>query len=316
MYLFSLPRSGSTLLQRILGSHSEISTASEPYFLLPYLYSLREHGVYAEYDHGVMVGGVKGFCGEYLPRGVDGYLTEVRRLALRLYEEAGNGERYFLDKTPRYHHISSEIISLFPDGRFIFLWRNPIAIAASMMQTWAGGRWNLQRFSADLFGGLPAMVESCEAHRDRIEVVRYEDLLSEPELVLKRLFSYLDLPFEEEALARFSQLPMRNREYWDPTGAQQYHTISTEPLEKWKRTMANPVRKLWSRRYLEWLGRRRLHVMGYDLGELHNQIAAIPTSPRYLCSDAARNAKGFVTRPIRARLLNSSLPMWPHGPGL
>jgi hypothetical protein len=39
LFLLSLPRSGSTLAQRILAAHAGIATTSEPWILLPYLYA-------------------------------------------------------------------------------------------------------------------------------------------------------------------------------------------------------------------------------------------------------------------------------------
>src|SRR5215831_7821667 len=118
VFILSIPRTGSTLLQRILGSHDAIGTASEPWFLLPLLYALRERGVHAEYEHAVMSRGVRGFATEYLPHGTDSYLEAVHDLALRLYAEAAPGKTYFLDKTPRYHHIADDLLELFPEGRF------------------------------------------------------------------------------------------------------------------------------------------------------------------------------------------------------
>ncbi|MBA3701438.1 MAG: sulfotransferase [Rubrobacteraceae bacterium] len=41
LFLLSLPRSGSTLAQRFLAAHDAIATASEPWILLPYFYTLR-----------------------------------------------------------------------------------------------------------------------------------------------------------------------------------------------------------------------------------------------------------------------------------
>src|SRR5688500_15750036 len=61
LFLLSLPRSGSTLAQRILAAHEAIATASEPWILLPYLYTLRERGAYAEYNHRVLVRAVEDF---------------------------------------------------------------------------------------------------------------------------------------------------------------------------------------------------------------------------------------------------------------
>ncbi|MEZ4607679.1 MAG: sulfotransferase [Deinococcales bacterium] len=51
LFLFSLPRSGSTLLQRILAAHPDIATLSEPWFILPLIYMTRDEGIYSEYDH-------------------------------------------------------------------------------------------------------------------------------------------------------------------------------------------------------------------------------------------------------------------------
>ena len=87
LFLLSLPRSGSTLAQRILAAHQDIATASEPWILLPYLYTLRERGVYAEYNHRVLVRAVEDFC-EVLPHGRDDYVAEIRELAVRLYRKA------------------------------------------------------------------------------------------------------------------------------------------------------------------------------------------------------------------------------------
>lgn len=311
LFLFSLPRTGSTLLQRILGSHADIATTSEPWFMLPYIYSLRESGVNAEYEHAVMAGGVQGFSKEYLPGGTDEYLSEIMELGLRLYRKAGSGHRYFLDKTPRYHHIARDLIALFQEGRFVFLWRHPVAVAASMMQTWADGRWNLHTFSADLFPGLVGLIEAYEEYADRVCAVRYEDLLQNPEPELRRVLTYLDVEFDPGVLMHFADLEMRTP-YWDPTGTRMYRAISREPLEKWKQTMANPIRKAWSVRYLRWLGRDRLAIMGYDLDMLLAEVAAMPTRAHFVASDVFQNARGLAVRSIRGRLINRSLPMWPR----
>lgn len=51
LFLFSLPRSGSTLAQRMLAAHPAVATVTEPWILLPFLYARKEEGVYAEYRH-------------------------------------------------------------------------------------------------------------------------------------------------------------------------------------------------------------------------------------------------------------------------
>ena len=68
LFLFSLPRSGSTLAQRILAAHGGIATTSEPWILLPYLYTLRDNGIYAEYNHRSLISAIEDFY-EMLPGG-------------------------------------------------------------------------------------------------------------------------------------------------------------------------------------------------------------------------------------------------------
>ena len=47
IFIFSLPRAGSTLLQRVLMGHPEIASIAEPWLLLPLMYVQKEHGVLA-----------------------------------------------------------------------------------------------------------------------------------------------------------------------------------------------------------------------------------------------------------------------------
>jgi hypothetical protein len=165
--LLSLPRSGSTLTQRLLATHEEIATASEPWILLPYLYTLRDRGVYADYEHNTAVEAIKDFC-RLMPGGEVEYLSELREFVLRLYARASDGSaRYFLDKTPPYSLVAEQVTQLFPEGKFIFLWRNPLSIVASMLEApWVttAGEWNIFYYDLALFEGLEGLVEAYRRH--------------------------------------------------------------------------------------------------------------------------------------------------------
>jgi len=296
--LFSLPRSGSTLAQRTLATHAEISTVSEPWILLPYLYTLKKDDIYAEYSHRTMVKAVEDFC-RTLPNGTSDYLGELRELTLRLYAKAGkNGARYFLDKTPRYHLVVEDVIHLFPEGKFIFLWRNPLSIIASITNTWANGTWKLWRHKVDLFRGLDNLVHAYSANKDLACALRYEDMLANPESEWKRVFRYLELPFEPERVLQFSRVDLRGR-MGDPVGTKQYKQISDEPIEKWKTAMGNPFRKAWCRNYLRWIGSERLAVMGYNMDELLGELDSVPVSLQFLVSDLLRVPYGAAHHAMR-----------------
>ena len=310
IFILSLPRTGSTLLQRILGSHEAIATASEPWLMLPILYSLRYTGIAAEYQHQVAARGIRGFAESYLPRGITSYRDAVRDFALRLYAEAADGRPYFLDKTPRYHFIADDLIELFPTARFIFLWRHPLAVAGSMMEAWTGGKWNLDSFSRDLFYGVPALIDSYRAHADSVASVRYEDLVAHPADSVGNLLNYLQLPADPSVLTRFTEMETRNPEFWDPVGTRRYRTISADPMDKWRSTMANPIRKNWCRRYVRWLGPDRLDAMGYDIDQVLDELRSIKSTTRFMTTDVPRIAVGAGERWLRGQVLEQSFPLW------
>lgn len=288
IFLLSLPRSGSTLVQRVLGAHPQIGTTAEPWLLLPHAYALREQGLAAEYTQPIAARAIREFVNG-LPGGEDDYWTALRTFSLDLYERAaGPGATHFLDKTPRYHFITPELFRMFPDAKVVFLWRNPLAVVASIVDTWTKGRWNVDRWQGDLHG-IAQLVEAYEEHADRSLAVNYESLVGDPDTTWPRIFEYLEVPFDPALLNAFSDVRLAGA-MGDPTGVHRYQELSTEPLEKWKGTLGHAWRKRWCREYLDWIGTERLAVMGYDAAVLRSDLDALPSSPRMAVSDAMHGA--------------------------
>jgi hypothetical protein len=299
IFIFSVSRSGSTLVQRVIAAHEGVATVSEPWILLPYLYTLRSRGVTAEYEHESMVAAVEDFCGELSGAG-DDYLAGLREFVLGLYAKAAGGEaRYFLDKSPPYCLIADEVMRLFPSGKFVFLWRNPLSIVASIIQTWEP--WHPTMFRSDLFIGLPRLVAAYRAHGARAHSVRYEDLLSGEESHWRALTDYLGIEFEPDALQRFAEVELNGR-MGDPTGVKRYSSLSFEPREKWKSTLSNPLRKAWSRRYLRFLGSERLAAMGYDQEQIMRELSSQPVSASCLIPDLGRLIGDMAKEPVRVQV--------------
>ena len=312
MFVFSLPRAGSTLLQRILASHEAISTTAEPWIALPMLYSRRAGGIYAEYGHAGLAQAVDDFV-KALPNGEDDFRTEVRAFLYRLYHRAAVPDcQYFLDKTPRYHLVAEEMLRLFPDEKFIVLWRNPLAVAASMMETWGQGWWNLHRFKIDLCRGLDNLVNTSEKYGDRVFALRYEDLVKFPEQEIRHILDFLDLSFNPDILSQFGNVRLAGT-MGDPSGVHTYDTISIDPLVKWHDAFSNPLRKWWARRYLRWLGEDRLQVMGYQMHALLEELDAIPVSSRQVLADMIHMPLGTLyclAEPYVVREKLRSLAKW------
>ena len=304
IFLFSISRSGSTLVQRVIGAHDGVATVSEPWLLLPHAYTFRRSGVDAEYPHAAMVDAIEDFA-EELPAGSAEYRQELRDYILRLYRKAaGSDARYFLDKSP-YYFIADEVMTLFPEAKFVFLWRNPLSIAASSMATWEEG-WKPTLFRQELFVGLPRLVRACQRNSTRVHSMRFEDLLDGHDHHWEALMAYLGIDFDRDALDAFSRVKLNGR-MGDPTGVKQYSALSTEPIDKWKAALANPLRKAWCRRYLRFLGDERLATMGYDGHLLRQELKDTPTTMESLVPDIGRLIKDVAKEPIRVRTRNERI---------
>lgn len=310
--LFSLQRAGSTLVQRVLGAHPAIATAAEPNLLLPLVYALRNRGMYTEYNHHIVARSIDRFCA-LLPRGQGDYYSAAGSFAAHLYGLAsGSDQRYFLDKTPRYHVIAEEIFDMFKNGKFIFLWRNPLAVTASMVDTFCHGRWQLHRFKLDLFEGLQNLVAVYQKQERRACAIKYEDVISDPETSCRRLFDYLELPFDANVLTGFKDVALKGL-FFDHKDIRLYKSFSSEPLVKWRTTLASPFRKAWCRHYLNWIGRERLAVMGYDLDALTKELNAIPSHYRGLVADLYQTGRGAAICALEPRIFTEKaklLPSW------
>ncbi len=287
IFIFSLPRSGSTLLQRILAAHSQIATVSEPWIALPQVYAFRDSGIVTEYRQDWYLTAFEDFVAQ-LPGGMVSYRQAVASFLSRLYDMASpNQERYFLDKTPRYHLIINELADLFPEAKLVFLWRNPLDVAASIMTSWAGGRWNLPSYEIDLYRGLRNLTTGFEHFKNRAIAIRYEDLVADAVAVRDTVCGYLELPFEPVSESELMQTSFKGR-FGDQTGTIKYDSVSPDSVGKWKSCFQNPLRRRWAQRYIHWMGKESLDVMGYDQVSLLAEISALRMSGKQIFADLRR----------------------------
>jgi hypothetical protein len=147
------------------------------------------------------------------------------------------------------------------------------------------------------------LVEAYRRHRAKVHIVRYEDIVADPHGELGKVFDYLDLPYDPGSLDRLRTVNLEGNskeQFGISTPLIFYDRVSAEPLEKWKHALTNPIRKAWCRRYRRWIGAERLALMGYDFNELLAELDSLPTSPRWLGSDALNIGYGLARNLYRA----------------
>lgn len=268
LFLFGLPRSGSTLLQRLLACHPRISTTAEPWVLLPVACSDRVEGL-SLYGHKASARAIQDVAGvgqQILGRAVSAFAQEFYR------SHSDPGASYFLDKTPRYWLIFDRIVEWFPDARFLILVRNPLQVLASTIRTFGGGRLSRLAYSwDDLTRGMTALAGVHQALEGRALVIRFEDLVADSGSQLDRVWSYLDLSPLEGVESQFNEVKLAGRK-GDPSGRKEYSRISSEPLERWRDDLRGGVRRRVADRMLRSIGPEALQVLGYDLEVLRQDV--------------------------------------------
>lgn len=195
IFIVGLPRTGTTLTERIIASHSQVKSLDETLFLPMVI--RRESGVQS----------VEKMSAEMISEAVQkdiaqigqGYLDAV---AYRLEQQ---GETpFFIDKLPFNFLFLGFIAKAWPDARIVFQTRNPMDACFSMYKqvfTWAYKfSYNLDNL-ANYYIAYQRLFEHCRALLgDRLIEVNYESMVSDQEQQTRHLLDRLGLPFEVACL--------------------------------------------------------------------------------------------------------------------
>ncbi|WP_101758725.1 sulfotransferase [Oceanicoccus sp. KOV_DT_Chl] len=273
LFIFSQPRAGSTLLQKMLMAHPEMESIAEPWLLLPMLYATKADGLMAEYNQEASSQAISEFV-ESLPNKQDDYLAAIADWAQGLYEKGCKGRPvYFIDKSPRYYLVLPEIIRAFPAAKFIFLFRNPLSVYSSILKTWCQGRFLYQHtFMQDINTAPVLLVEALNSiSEDRRLHVNYEQLVLAPEQVLSDICEYLGLGYTEQMLKQYSVQDLRGS-LGDKWGNKQYSGVASASIEKWITSFDSWYRVKVAQAYIERLGDDTLSAMGYSKNKLLGEL--------------------------------------------
>lgn len=273
IFIISQPRAGSTLLQRILGNHSQIHTVAEPWIMLPTVYALRDQGYEAEYDSKISSRAIKLFL-QKLPNSEEDFYHGIRLMYQFIYGQVlQNSEKsHFLDKTPRYYYIISELYSIFPNAKFILLVRNPLDVFNSILDTWVKDNWYaLYRYRDDLLKAPNFLLKGKKKLGEKAYIVKYEKLVSETENTINLLCNYIGVDYEPE-IANYNCRKIDKFELGDPKNVYKYKQTNSSSLDKWANNLQNPQTWRLFKEYLEEIGEDTLDDLGYSYQKYYQII--------------------------------------------
>jgi len=274
IFLVSQPRAGSTMLQRVLGAHSQIHTCAEPWIMLALTEALRPPEPPANQDAELMRLAVADFLAA-VPGGETAGMQALRTCSAYLYRRAAEaaGKRFFLDKTPRYYRILPALYEIYPDAHYVFLLRNPLAVLASVVNTWMGRDrlYRLVNVKDDLLSAPRLLREGIEMIGQRATVVHYEALVRAPEQEVAAICAALGLEFEPAMLEYARQAPFTGT-LGDPVGVQSYQRPVGDRVDAWESELRDPQVWRLARDYLDVLGRAGSARLGYSFDQLEAKL--------------------------------------------
>ena len=285
VFLIGAPRSGSTLLARMLGSHPALFAPAEPHLMPPLAHlGFHQRVDEAPYDPVITQQGLRSFVA-LLPGGEADWLAALRRATDYLYERAltDSGRSVFLDKTPAYALVLDFLTRLYPDARYVVLTRHPMAIWSSYIDSFfAGDSAAAHARNPLLERYVPAIARLLRERPVALVHVHYEALVTDPEGGLREICTFLGLPFEP-AMVEYGRpaeaRPAAPRGLGDPITVDRESRPNTRSVAKWAEALrGDPLRLAQCRTIAERLEDADLALWGSPGPELRRTLAALAPS--------------------------------------
>lgn len=181
IFIVGMPRSGTTLVEQILASHSEVSGAGE----LPFIRKL---------------------CLERLSQSEGESIEQfLRRNYKARVRELGHENKFVCDKMPLNFIWTGFILLAFPGARIVHTSRDRIAVIWSLYKNYfldpvIGFSFDLKNIQSFYDEYLNMMQFWEEVFPNRIYTLDYEQLTDTPESEISKLLTYCGLKWEDNCL--------------------------------------------------------------------------------------------------------------------
>ena len=183
IFIVGMPRSGTTLVEQILSSHSKVFGAGEINIINEKINTYYQENNFGEEneDLGVI------------------YLDELERIYEN--EDIKSYER-FCDKLPFNYMNIGVIKKIFPNSKIIHLKRNPIDVCFSIYSLYfVSHPWSYDmNLISKFYKEYQSLMEYWSNSFNEIYELQYEDLVKDNNKEIKKLLEYCELDYEDKCI--------------------------------------------------------------------------------------------------------------------
>lgn len=244
IFVVGCPRSGTTLVGRLLNAHPRLAIFHETHFYDVIGPETRFYGplerdgelrrlvadVVAMLRRRALLNPIvesltiDGLLREVIERTPGGVLAAALRL-----NAASQGKPRYGDKTPEHVFHLSPIWSDFPEAQVVLVVRDPrdtaLSARAMFLESLAASAWRWRR-----------AFQAARSHWERLVLVRYEDLVAQPQAELERLCGALGEAFDPGMLRFYEATPVNL-----PHHPLLRASVTSQRVGRWRSAVADDV---------------------------------------------------------------------------
>lgn len=269
IFLVGCPRSGTTLLQSLLAAHPQVISVPETHFFKHLSFknefwnrTLGRLGIISRRGRGRLKALLCHIEQEdkkhYLPN-LGLLKSQYVRSFIQILDNFAKeqNKNIWIEKTPGHLRHIDYITKVIPDAKFIHIVRRGEDVVASLYE--ATNRYPEQWGRA--FGidecitnwNKSVQISQCYLHQPNHMLVKYEDLVNNPRIVLEELCDFIDIEFDESMLQNHSS-------------AAESLVLASEP---WKVCVYQPISKNGSNKFLKLFDEQERKYICSQLVEVH-----------------------------------------------
>lgn len=258
LFILGCHRSGTTMLQQALNRHSQIAIPAETKYFSSFLGHSRNCQLrrLARINKDLRIN---------LPppprvvRGKADARAFFDQMGQEYLKRIGKPDIvYFGEKTPAHSGYVPRIQQLFPDAKYVWIYRDGRDVALSMRTV----PWMSHNLLVNFMIWLFYYRHQLRAARDKtldVLFVKYEDLVTQPVSELGRVLDFLGVRYEP-AVAKGHGNSEGILEWEYPWKGLALHPITADRIEVWREQLTQEEIAT-----LEWLGGSALRSLGYQL---------------------------------------------------